>query len=172
MKRNILIIALCAIVAVGVTSCDKEKTKTELLTEKGWKLTKATSNPPYELAADVAITDLFDGFIYEWEKDDILRFKEDGGQYLDPGKNLEEGQTSGEKLLGKWGLNEAGTELTFYLPFYFDFAPDAKNNTVIGTITVLNETTLTMGVKISEDDEVTTTKTKRNYDFVLTYTKQ
>ena len=163
MKKNILIGVICALVAFGMTSCEKTKTKTELLTEKSWSLTKATSTPAYELEAGVNITDLFDGFIRDYELDDLLRFDVNGGVFLNPGKIRDEGQAAGEELLGKWSFDENTDKLDFYLPYY--------EEAVVGTVTVLNETTLTVGVKISEDDDIIA-KATRNYDFILSYTKK
>ena len=165
MKKNILIVAICALVAFGFMSCNPEPTKKELLTtDKGWNLTKATCNPPYQLEAGVDISDLFDGFIRDYEKDDIMFFKPDGAQYLDYGKVKSATQTEKGETLGKWTLNEEGTELKFYLPYYDEL--------VTGIITVLNETNLTVGVKINEDDGPNPTKTVRKYDFTLTYTRK
>lgn len=175
MKKNIFIGVLCAILAFGATSCNKdEKTdfeqKTEYLTtNRGWKITTATSNPPYELEIGAPITNLFNGFISDCEVDDLLHFRTNGSQVLDPGRDREtyvnrNCQSSGEVSLGNWNLSENTRTLQFYLPYYRGYLLDA-------TVLTLNENTLTLSVPIREDDEENPAKAIRNYTFTLTYTR-
>lgn len=175
MKKNILILAICAFVAFGFTSCKEEKTDYEiaienLTTTKGWTLKTATCDPAYELAIGAPITDLFLGFLESCEKDDIIYFNENKSQLLNPGKD---GQTTidyvcadaTEVALGNWDLSEDMKTLKFYLPYY-------RGALLEATVLTLSETTLTLNVKIKEDDEVVDpSKVIRNYTFNLSYTR-
>ncbi len=168
MKKNIFIGVLCAILAFGATSCNKdEKTDFEqktdyLTTNRGWELTTATCNPPYELSIGAPITNLFDGFLRECEKDDRLHFRTNGSLVLDPGRDGQTAvngncQNSSEVSLGNWALSEdTRTIEPFYLPYY-------RNYRLKATVLVLNENTLTISVPINEEDS------GNSYVFTLSY---
>lgn len=175
MKKNILILAICAFVAFGFTSCKEEKTDYEiaienLTTTKGWTLKTATCDPAYELSVDASITDLFLGYIKDCELDDYLYFNSNNSQLLNPGKD---GKTTNaeylcadatEVALGNWDLSEDMKTLKFYLPYY-------RGALLEATVLTLSETTLTLNVKIAEDDGVDPSKVIRNYTFNLSYTR-
>ncbi len=173
MKKSILMIAVSTLLVVCITSCkkDDEKTGYDYLTEakNGWKLTTATSDPAYQLEVGAPVTDLFQGFIRDCEKDDIMYFNTDKSQKLNPGKDKksvvdlgeEEGYGCGdasEITLGTWELNAEETAFTrFYLPYYDE---NMTNNTII----TLDENTLIVSVPIKDD--------VNNVTLTLTYTKQ
>jgi hypothetical protein len=172
MKKSFLMIAVCAMFAVSVTSCkkDEEKTGYDYLVEAkhGWKLTTATSNPAYKLEAGASITNLFQGFIKDCEVDDIMYFNTDKSQKLNPGKDkqtnvLTDGKwacnDASETTLGTWALAEGEKSFTsFHLP-YFD------ENMAVNTIISLDENTLIVSIPVQDDEG-------NNVVMTLTYTKQ
>ena len=107
------------------TSCNKQKTMTEMLTiEKGWVMSTATTTPYWTLNDNSQISNLFDGYVWECEKDDIIKFKEDGFEYLNPGANVCEDQASQESSLGAWKLDEETKDLQMQIPFFYDEASE------------------------------------------------
>ncbi len=75
MRNNLIVLSILIVLSVFATSCQKEKTKTELLTEKSWLVTAITVNPGIPTGA-VPITDLF----AQYEpciKDNLLTFAAD-----------------------------------------------------------------------------------------------
>ena len=90
MKKSTLsIIVVAAVCMLAFSSCTKEKTMTEMLQlKKGWTLSTATSSPSYNLNGGGQIGNLFDGYVFDCEKDDIITFKEDGFEYMNPGDGL------------------------------------------------------------------------------------
>lgn len=164
MKKNIFILALCAIVAFGFTSCEPtDKSKTELLTvTKGWTLTAASSNPAYIMGGGATITDLYnDGFIYSCEKDDIITFETSGAQKLNPNKNICEGDGAITELtsLGNWSFADDEAKLNMHLP-YFENSPKVKCH-----ILSLDENTLKVQAQITYKE------TNEDYDMTFTYSR-
>lgn len=125
MKKVLSIAAMALAFVLVFTSCNKEKTMTEMLTiEKGWKMSSATTTPYWTLNDNSQISNLFDGYVWDCEKDDIIKFKEDGFEYLNPGANICEDQASQESSLGAWKLNEEKKELQMQIPFFYDEAAE------------------------------------------------
>lgn len=121
MKKVLSIAAMALAFVLVFTSCNKEKSMTEMLTiEKGWKMSSATTTPYWTLNDESQISNLFDGYVYDCEKDDIIKFKEDGFEYLNPGANICEDQASQESSLGAWKLDEEKKELQMQIPFFYD----------------------------------------------------
>ena len=112
MKKAFLALAVAAL-AVFFTACPGpvEKTKAELLAspKNGWVLSAAESAPAYHMASGEYVTNLMNGYLYDYELDDIMTFTVEGVQTLDPGANIDP----------EWGLQEA----TAYL-YSFDAADD------------------------------------------------
>lgn len=130
MKKVLSIAAMALVVVLVFTSCKKEKTMTEMLTiEKGWTMSAATSTPYWTLNDNSQISNLFDGYVYDCEKDDIIKFKEDGFEYLNPGANVCEDQASQESSLGAWKLDEEAKTLQMQIPFFYD--TDPENVTIV-----------------------------------------
>ncbi len=123
--KKVLSIAIIALAGIMVfSSCKKEKTMTELLTqEKGWVMSAATSTPYWTLLDQTQITDLLNGgYFFDCEKDDIITFKSDNYEYLAPGKTVCEGEPAQETSLGKWTLDEKAKTLEMQLPCFGDDA--------------------------------------------------
>src|SRR5574344_2623018 len=127
MKKRVLsIMIIAAVCLLAFASCKKDKTKTELLTaEKGWVLSTATSSPAYNLNGGGQIGNLFDGYIYDCEKDDIIKFNEDGHEYLNPGDDVCDGQASEESSLGTFDFNETEMTMDMQIPFFNDAAVES-----------------------------------------------
>lgn len=121
MKKSILSVIAIALVGVfAFTSCNRDKTMTDYLTtEKGWTLSEATTTPYWTLnGSNAQITNLFDGYILDCEKDDIIKFNVDGYVYFDNGKDVCEDYPSNETSLGKWAINEEDMVLDMQIPFF------------------------------------------------------
>lgn len=170
MKRNILIYALCALFAFNFTSCKneepEEKTDHEIRKEileakKGWTLQTATSSPAYNLNDGGTILNLFDGFIYPCEADDVIFFEHSGAQMLDPNKNLCDNEE--KRSLGNWSLSEDGKILKYYLPQYDGYLLEA-------TIVTIDENSFTVQMKVNEE-EPEVSKGPGKYTFTMTYKK-
>jgi hypothetical protein len=175
MKKSFLMIAVCAMFAVSVTSCkkDEDKTGSDYLIEakNGWKLTSAISTPAYVSNSGTKITDLIKGgFLQDCEVDDIMYFKENGSQLINPGKdkkttNPEDPDFNcaemGEKSLGNWKLADDDKSFTsFFIPYF------EENYGKLGLtqVVTLDENNLTVNVKINDG--------KNNVTFTLIYAKQ
>ena len=153
----------------------KVETKEDLLTqENGWKLTAATSDPAYESHSKYKIYDLFDGFFFDCELDDILFFLKNKSQVLNYGKYLcDDYYPSGTQLsLGNWNLID-DNHLLFYVPVFFDFTP------FTATILTLDEKTLKLQFSLDIEDWIEApnaraskgSNTITRYTFTFTYTK-
>lgn len=128
MKRNILVFALIAIFALTLSSCGKqEKTNTQkLCIEKGWVLQSVTASPYYISVDGERITNFYDALMIESEKDDIIKFAENGSQTINPGKILPTDEEDGyltEKAT-TWKFSADEKDLTFQIPFYYDYTTD------------------------------------------------
>ena len=164
MKRSILsVIAIALVGMFAFTSCDKNKTMTDYLTtEKGWTLSEATTTPYWTLNDNSQISDLFEGYVYECEKDDVIKFNADGYEYLNPGSDVCEWEPSQESSIGKWAINEEEKVLDMQIPFFYDEEVESCKiiNLVKDELKVSFTWTLTEG----------TAKGKPGtYTFVLTY---
>ena len=163
MKKSILSVIAIALVSVfAFTSCKDTKTMTDYLTiEKGWTLSSATTTPYWTLNDNTQISDLFEGYVYDCEKDDVIKFKEDGFEYMNPGEVCED-QPSQESSLGKWAIDEENKVLDMQIPFFYDDEVESCKiiNLVKDELKVSFTWTLTEG----------TAKGKPGtYTFVLTY---
>ena len=162
MKKNLFFIAICAILVVGLSSCQDETNTSYLTTSKGWTLTAATSQPDYELIDGNSISSLFDGYFKDCELDDIIYFKEDGSQTLDPKSDLCEDGYTETTAIGVWSFNEDETKLNMQIPFFYD----SEDETV--DIVTLDKNTLKINYSFIEDDG-NPAKEQRPYTFTLTY---
>lgn len=163
MKKSVLsIMVVAAICMLAFSSCNKDKTKTEMLqNEKGWKLSAATSTPGYNLNGGGSIANLFDGYVLACEQDDIITFKADGHEYLNPGKSVCDGQASQESSLGAYTLNEDEMTLKMQIPFFYD--------TEVESVKVVELTKDVLKVNYTYTEEAAETKAPGTYTFTLTY---
>lgn len=163
MKKSTLsIIVVAAVCMLAFSSCTKEKTMTEMLQiKKGWTLSTATSSPAYNLNEGGQITNLFDGYVRDCEKDDIIKFNEDGHEYLNPGDDVCDGQASEESSIGSYSLNEDAMTMDMQIPFFYDAAVESVK------IVELTEDVLKVNFIFTETAQ--TTKAPGDYTFTLTY---
>jgi hypothetical protein len=114
-------------------------TPERLLTQSnGWILTAGIVDPPF----DGSNNDLFDGFLYDCELDDIIYFKLNKTQILQYGEELCDWQTDEEEILGNWSLSN-NESLSYY---FLDFG-----DPVNATILTLNATTLGLVFQVKYD---------------------
>lgn len=104
-------------------------TMTELLCNpKGWILTEATSSPAYMMADGSYLTNLFDGYFFYFENDDVILFKENGTMIGNPGNLLPPpGFTDNESVfpysiseIGSWWFFNDSTCIMMQVPFIYD----------------------------------------------------
>lgn len=128
MKKVFSIIAVALMVTFVFTSCNKDKTKTELLTvEKGWVMSKASCPAGYGANN---VTDLMAMFEQGggYENDDIMKFKSDNNEYINAGSVRYDFEGEGDQFVGKWEFNEKETVLSCQLPMFkaAEGAPDTE----------------------------------------------
>ena len=166
MKKSILSIFAIALVGLfAFTSCNDKKTMTDYLTSsKGWTLSEATTTPAWTLNNNAQITNLFDGYIYDCEKDDIITFNTDGYVYFDNGKDVCPDYPSNETSLGKWEINEEENILNMQIPFFGTEDTEMEGCTIVE----LNKDILKVNFTwtLTEDDSKGVPGT---YTFTLTY---
>ena len=104
-------------------------TMTELLCNpNGWILTEATSSPAYIMSDGCYLSNLFDGFFFDFEYDDVFLFKENGMMIGNPGNLLPPpGFTDNESAfpyvtseIGSWYFHNDSTCITMQVPFFYD----------------------------------------------------
>lgn len=70
----------------GENSSNSSKSKTQLLTQKTWKIVAHTVNPPVDINGDgTADSDVYATVYESCNKDDIYTFKSDGSGMVDEG---------------------------------------------------------------------------------------
>lgn len=165
MKRNILVLAVIAIFAVALTSCGNQNKKTntgKLCIEKGWVLSAATSSPAYALSDGSYATNLMtEGYLYDYELDDIIKFETNGNMKINGGAKVPEtGDYQAEdKGVGTWAFNSDESKLTMQIPFFYDEATE--------TVDILSLTETELRIKYTFNDYTAPAKTV--YSFTLTY---
>lgn len=174
MKRNLFICAISIVMAFTSISCNNndqtevEKRTEYLTTRRGWKLTAATSSPPYEKRNGDMITNLFDGYFRDFETDDIVYYNQTGSVDVDPGRLTPPSGEPGfstRTTMGTWSfLNDAGTRLRTHIPFMISYGNTAADVNV----TALDERNLRFNFTFTEEDN-DPAKAARVYTFSLTY---
>jgi len=160
-----------------IVSVTVPPTPEELLTqEKGWQLTAGTCDPPFELGNGDLVSNLFEGFLYDCELDDIIFFYKNYTQYLNYGKNLCDWESGIGINLGNWRIREDEGVLEFQLSYFFN--EDDTFAKLEGRIVILNENTLKLDIPITFDDGAKLAKrglmvsrSTKDYVFTLTYSK-
>lgn len=127
MKKTFLALAVAAVAAVCFTACPgpQEKTTADYLSapKNGWVLESALCSPAYEMLSGELIGDLVNGYLYDFEKDDIITFTADGVQTIKPGNLLpaedQDGYTQDVAYL--WRIDEQNDGWIFMqVPFFYD----------------------------------------------------
>ena len=104
MKKVLSIIAVALTVALVFTSCKKEPTRTELLTnEKGWTLSTLTCPEGY---GQDAVTDIYAMLANAggYECDDVMKFTEDNKETVNFGEKRYDYEPTGDQYVGTWAL--------------------------------------------------------------------
>lgn len=170
MKKSLFALAIAAIIGLSFTSCDPTvKTNAELLTgaTNGWVLASATSEPGYELASGKIATDLInDGYLYESEVDEIITFKEDGTQIIDPGKNVDPTYGYQTPVTAAWNLSLDQSTLNMQIPFFYN-DDNTSYNAQVENCRIVSLTNKEMVLAYTFTDETSTAK--GTYTFTLTY---
>lgn len=108
MKKALLFVA----VVLSITSCNQEDpTVTELLTGDDWKMETLTIDPAI-VVNGVAITNYYSQ-LYDYDKDNILRFKTDGTFITDEGP-LKEDPNDPQTQVLNWLLAVDEGEMTVW----------------------------------------------------------
>lgn len=146
----------------------------KLCIPRGWKLAAATSTPAYQMPSGSFISDLFDGWLYDFELDDIIIFKENGIEIGNPGSlipeedfffdlNLNHNEFPfTESILGNWSFdNETNPQVIFMqIPFFYDSS--LENCRIIS----LTENEFKISYTFNDNES----PAKDTYTFTLTYT--
>jgi len=167
MKKAFLALAVAAL-AVFFTACPGpvEKSKAELLAspKHGWVLSAAESSPAYHMASGEYVTNLMNGYLYDYELDDIMTFTVEGVQTLDPGTNIDP----------EYGLQEATSFLYSFdavdddwMYMQVPFILDANDQIKQVYCHILNLTENEFKFNCTIDDVAA--QTKDEYTFTLTY---
>lgn len=168
MKKAFLVLAVAAC-AVFFTACPGpvEKTKAELLAspKKGWILSAAESSPAYHMASGEYVSNLMNGYLYDYELDDIMTFTVEGVQTLDPGANIDpEGQGLQEAKTFLYSFDAADDDWMYMqVPFILDANDQIKQ--VYCHILTLTEEQFKFNCTIDDVDPAA----KDKYTFTLTY---
>lgn len=145
---------------------------------EGWKLSTAASSPAYELADGSLANDLInDGYLYNWELDDIIIFSESGSEIANPGTLIPQGPNWGPdydkfpystSTLGSWHFdNEDDPQLIYMFIPFFEFNWWWNNNFPLTCeLLSLTKNKFTIRVTFNNDNP---DSIKGTYAFTLTY---
>lgn len=169
MKKVFCVLAVAALFVASFSSCNQEKTATELLTQKnGWVLSSATSAPAYLMSDGSYAQDLInDGYLEDFEAAYILLFNENGNEVVKPGKVVApedfdpEWCYREETSLGNWSFDNADNPeyISMQVPFFYDEVAEKCQ--------VLALTKDEFRIKCTIDD--TENPAKEIYSFTLTF---
>lgn len=170
MKKVFSVLAVAALFVIGFTSCDPttEKTYADYLTvDGGWVLASATSNPAYLLSDNTYVTDLMsEGYLYDYELDDIITFNANGSMSINPGANINPDGGYQQEVASVWSFEKDSTYISMQLPFFYDATGmtfDAEPESC--KILTLNENEMKLAFSFNDDEN----PAKGEYTFILTY---
>lgn len=168
MKKVLSVLAIVALFIVSFSSCGKEKTATELLTQKnGWVLSSATSAPAYQMLDGSFAGDLInDGYLEDFEAAYIILFNENGGEIVKPGKvevpaDWDGDAYTAETSLGNWSFDNADNPeyINMQIPFFYDEIAEKCQ------VLSLTEDEFRIKCTINDDDD----PAKQTCSFTLTF---
>lgn len=102
---------------------DPTHTNTELLCNpRGWVLLSATSSPAFPMLDGSYVTNLMDGFLYDFELDDYIKFLPDGTQIINGGIQVPAPNEpyQSQDYVYTWSFNSDETALNMQIPFLYD----------------------------------------------------
>ncbi|MBI1287837.1 MAG: hypothetical protein GC178_09680 [Flavobacteriales bacterium] len=97
---------------LALQSCKKDPTVNEMLTDADWHMTALTIDPAI-IVNNVAITDYYSQ-LYDYDKDNILRFRTDGTYISDEGA-LKEHPSDPQTKQGNWLLSASEDMITVWV---------------------------------------------------------
>ena len=168
MKKLFSVLAIAAMVVFTFTACtETEPTKADYLCQsKGWVLSAATSTPAYDLSDGTHITDLMtEGYLYDYELDDIITFNTNGTMSINPGANIDPEYGYQQEVGSTWKFNEDTTVLYYQIPFFYDntgftFDAELENAKII----YLNKDEMKLAYTFKDE-----LGAKGEYTFYMTY---
>ncbi len=149
MQKVKLLFLLLAMVAV-VSSCKKDKSKTDHLTDGPWKILSMTLDPPLTTETGVQITD-FLAQLNDCTKDDLVIFNSNGNVSFDEGPTKCD-SADPQSYIADWTFNSDETIISITFP-----GGDAES----WTVTELNEDNLTTTSILDLGDGINYTATAR-----------
>jgi hypothetical protein len=139
MKNYLLLLAVAA--TVGFTSCGKDddsanptKSKTDLISASGWKLSSLTISPAIDLNGDGTPDSDLTPFVSACNKDDVTIFKSDKTYTMDEGATKCSATDPQVFENGTWAFSADESKITL--------TPTGSPDADTYTITELNENTL------------------------------
>ena len=161
-------------VSFTTLSVPEPHTALELLTiPKGWVLSTATSAPAYQMQDGSFAYDLInDGYLLDFEIDDVIHFLSNGTHYVNPGTLLPadgDGYTQ-ETSLGQWFFDNPNNPSYLYMQIPFFYGAQGYSNTydpALEECRLLSLTTDMLKIKYSFSDNEN--PAKGYYTFTLTY---
>lgn len=147
-------------------------TALELLTiPKGWVLSEAYSSPAYHLPDGSFASNLInEGYLFDFEIDDVIHFLSNGTHYVNPGTLLpaDEVGYNQETSLGQWHFDDPDnpTYLYMQIPFFHGEVPNSYTP-AIEECKLISLTTDMLIIKYSFSND--TKPAKEYYSFTLTY---
>ncbi|MEQ8359622.1 MAG: DUF5004 domain-containing protein [Cytophagales bacterium] len=118
--RNLLLLTIISSLFIACGDDDSgstpgaSKSKTELLTEGKWQITAMTIAPAVDLGGGNLVTDFYNNFLEECDRDDLLNWNADGTYAHEEGAiSCDSAGTGGEVYdEGDWSFNASETVLT------------------------------------------------------------
>ncbi len=118
--RNLFLLTIIASLFVACGDDDSgstpgaSKSKTELLTEGKWKISAMTIDPAVDMGNGTLITDFYNNFLDECDRDDLLNWNADGTYAHDEGETSCDSASAGGEVYdeGTWSFNADQTLLT------------------------------------------------------------
>jgi len=141
---------------------------TLLTIPRGWVLSAGTSTPEYVLANGTILTDLMNGYLYDFELDDIIIFSPNGTHRVLPGLlyNSEFGYTT-ETNLGQWYFDNPNNPTYLYMQIPFLYGEnDHTCSPELEVCRILSLTTNMLRIAYTFNDDKSA---KGTYTFTLTY---
>lgn len=163
MKKTVFMLATVAAFVVSFCSCvEPTKSTADLLAspKNGWVLESATSSPAYLMGSGEYVTDLLNGgYLYDYEKDDVIAFTTTGGQTIAPGTLTDpEGYTETRTYV--WALDQTDPTIIYMqVPFFYDDVQETCR------ILELSKNVFRFNCTMNDDDPAA----KGTYTFTLQY---
>lgn len=161
MKKSLFVLAAAAIMVCFNACVPQVKTLTDYLTapKKGWVLEAATSTPAYHMEDGSYVENLMEGYLYDYELDDVISFDAEGNETITPGAKIPEEGDYRETVVVKYSIDEVNNHLYCQIPFFYDEALE------LCKIITLNEDVMKLSCTIDDTEN----PAKDVYTFNLTY---